>query len=140
MAKIIARNASLGLDDSSGTCRAFGGFNNQISLSWTAESPESTGFGDVSTQRLSGGLQDYQLTANVYFATGANESDVVLSGLIGGSSRFAFGPSGSTSGCILYTGCVILSDYSMDFALADAATAALTLVARSGSLTRTTWT
>lgn len=139
MTRIVARNATLGLDDSSGTCRAMSGFMNTITFSRTAEAPDVTGFGDDNRQRLSNGLKDWELTFSAFFSTGANEIDEVLNGILSGSTRFVFGPSGSTSGCILYSACAVLSEYSSDFSVEGAATVSGTLTARSGSVTRTTW-
>ena len=53
---------------------------------------------------------------------------------------FKFGPSGSTSTCIMYSACGLLSEYSADFTVEGAATISGTLVARTGSVTRGTWT
>ena len=74
-----------------------------------------------------------------FFSTGANEVDDVLSAILGGSTYVQFGPSGSSSGCILYAASAVLTEYSMDFGVADAATVTYTVVQRSGSMTRTTW-
>lgn len=139
MAKIIARNASLGIDDSSATCRPLSSLVNNIALSWSSESPEVTSFGQNTRERLQDGIKDWELTFDAFFSSGANEVDVVLSGILGGSTRFSFGPAGSTSGCNMYAACAILSTYDMTFGVADAATVSGTLVARSGSLTRTTF-
>ena len=139
MAKIIARNASFYLEDSAAASRAFSGFLNTITLTRSAETPDVTGFGEVNRQRMSGGLLDFEVDFTAFFATGANETDQVLSGILGGSTLFKFGPSGSSSGCILYTGCGILSEYNADFAVEGAATVSGKVIARSGSLTRGTW-
>ena len=116
------------------------GFSNSVTLSQTAEAPEITSFGDDTRQRLASGIKDWEITFSSFFATGANETDVVLSGILGIATLFKFGPSGSTSTCIMYTGCGILSEYNMEFGVDGAATATGTVVARSGSLTRSTWT
>lgn len=139
MARIIARNASFYLEDSSGASRAMTGLTNSITLSQTAEAPEVTAFGEDTRTRLSGGLKDWELSFDAFFSSGANEVDEVLSGILGGSTLFKFGPSGSSSGCIMYTACGVLTEYSMDLGVEDAATVSGTLTARSGSLTRTTW-
>ena len=139
MAKIVARNAALGIDDSSATCRAFSGSANSVSLTYSAEAPESTAFGDSLRQRLQDGIKDWELTFDAFFATGANEVDAVLYGIVGASTHFSFGPSGSSSSAIRYSASAILTSYDMTFGVADAATVSGTLTARSGSLTRTTW-
>jgi len=139
MSKIIARNASLYVADSSKTLRAMSGFVNTVGLEQSAEAPEVTSFGEVSRQRLQDGLKDWELTFAAFFATGGNEVDVVLNGILGGSTMMKFGPSGSANTCILYEASAILTDYTADFAVEGAATVSGTLAARSGSLTRGVW-
>ena len=140
MARIVAKNAALGLDDNTGTCRALSGRANSITLTMSGEAPEVTGFTEVTRQRLAGGLLDWELTADIFFDAAANQTDLVLSGLMGGSgTRFIFGPAGSTSGCNAYTACAVLTEYGKSFGVADAGTATLSLTARSGSLTATTF-
>ena len=139
MAKVIAKNASLGIDDSAGTCRALTSFANQVTLTLSAETPEVTGFGDNSRQRLQDGLKDGELTFDATLATGANETDIVLFGIYGASTRYAFGPAGSSSGCTMYSASAILSRYEMRMGVADAGQCSGTLVLRSGSVTRATF-
>jgi len=109
MGKIVARNASIYLDDSSSACQAFSGLTNSVAFSQTAEAPDVTSFG----------------------------SD--LAAILGGSTFVRFGPSGSTATCVMYSASAVLTEYSMDFGVADAATVTYTLVQRSGSMTRGVW-
>jgi hypothetical protein len=141
MAKIIARNASLGIDDSSGACRALSSFVNNVTLNLTAEAPETTGFGDTYRTRMQDGVKDGELSFDAFLATGANETDAVLFGILGGSTRWVFGPSGSiASGSpIRYAASAILTQYQMTFALADAAQVSGTFALRTGAITRDTW-
>lgn len=139
MAKIVARNASIYLDDETGTNRSFSGLTNSISFTQTSEAPDVTSFGSDVRERLADGLKDWEITGGAFFSTGANEVDDVLSAILGGSTYVQFGPSGSSSGCILYAASAVLTEYSMDFGVADAATVTYTVVQRSGSMTRTTW-
>lgn len=139
MARIVGRNATLYVEDSTGACRSVSGYLNSISLGRSAEAPDVTGFGDDNRQRLSNGIKDWELSFNAFFSTGANEVDQVFNGILGGSTMMKFGPSGSTSGCILYTACGVVTEYSSDFTVEGAATVTGTIMARSGSLTRTTW-
>jgi hypothetical protein len=139
MARIVARNASLYLEDSAGASRSLSGLANSITLTQSAEAPEVTAFGESTRVRLSDGLKDWEVTADIFYAAGANETDIVLNGIYGGSSLFQFGPAGSSSGSTKYSGCGILTEYAMTFGVADAGTGALTFVPRAGSLTRGTW-
>jgi hypothetical protein len=136
---MVARKASLYLWDSTGTCRSMSVLLSNIALNYTAEAPEVTGFGDDNRTRLPDGLKDYELSFDAFFSTGANEVDEVMSGILGGSTFFAFGPSGSTSGSIMYSASAVCTTYEMSFGVEDAAKVSGTLVNRSGSLTRGTW-
>jgi hypothetical protein len=136
MAKVAARNASLGIDDSSGACRAMGFLISNITLTLSAEAPETTGFGDTYKQRQHDGLKDGELSFDGFFGNGANETDQVLSGILGGSTRWVFGPSGSGTGASGYSALAILTSYDMTFALADAGQCKGTFALRSGSITR----
>ena len=139
MGRITARNASFYLEDVNGASQSMSGFLNSISFTRSAEAPDITGFGEDYRQRLSNGIKDWELSFNAFYSTGASEIDEVLSAILGGSTLLKFGPSGSTSGCIMYTACAVLTEYSGDFSLEGAATISGTLTARSGSMTRTTW-
>ena len=137
--RITARNASLYVTDSNGASKSISGYLNNISMSRSAEAPDITGFGEDNRQRLSNGIKDWELSFNAFFGTGASAIDEILNGILGGSTMLWFGPSGSTSSCTMYTACGVLTEYAADFALEGAATMSGTIMARSGSMTRTTW-
>ncbi len=118
-------NASTNLTTSLGT----------INLSQKAENPEINTFGNTNKQRMFDGIKDWELTFDGYWESGAGLLDDTLFPLLGGSCMIDYGPSGSTSGCIKYSGCAILSDYTMNFTIEDAAQVSGTFVARTGSLT-----
>lgn len=140
MARIVARNASFYVDDNTGASTAMSGRSNNISLSWTSESPEVTSFSETTRTRVPGGLLDYSLTADLFYDEAASNVDALFSGLLGGSgTRFKFGPSGSGAGVVQYSGCVVLTQYSFKFGVADSAQVSVAFSARSGSLTRTTF-
>ena len=139
MAKIHARNGSLYVEDSSGACQAMSALVSSITLGQSSDAPDVTGFGEDRRQRLSNGIKDWELSMNGFWSSGANETDEVLSGILGGSTMFYLGPSGSTSTCVQYSACGVLTEYNIDLAVEDAATIAFTMMSRSGSLTRGTW-
>ena len=139
MAKLIARNASIGVDNSAGACVSMSGLTNNVTLSLTAEAPEVTGFGDTYRQRQQDGLKDGEFSFDAFMATGANETDIVLSGILGASTRWVFGPAGSGTGSTMYAACAILTSYEMTFGLEDAGQCSATFMLRSGSVTRGTF-
>ena len=136
MTKMIARNASLIVWDSTGTCRSISGYVNNATLSSTAETPDVTSFGDTDRAYLTGGLKDWTLDFDGFYTTGASLIDETLNGIYAGSTYFKFYPAGSTSASPVYTACAILSKYDLKFAVAEAAGISATLKNRSGSLTR----
>ena len=136
MAKIVGRNASLFIYDGTGACKAVSGYVNNIALSYTADAPDVTGFGDSDRTRLAGGLRDWTLDCDAFYTTAANEIDSFVFPLLGGSTMFTFYPAGSAAGSPSYSSCAVLTKYDMKFTVADAATVALSLVNRSGSMTR----
>ncbi len=136
MGKIAARNASIGVDDNTGTCQALSGDVNSVTLTYSAEAPEVTGFGSEVRERMQDGIKDWEFSFDAFYNSDANRADIVLSGILGGSTRFCFGPAGSSSGASMYTACGILTSYEMTFGVEDAGTVTGTFVARSGSLTR----
>ena len=140
MARIVARNAALGVDDNTGASVSVSGRTNTVALSWTSEAPEVTSFTETTRSRVPGGLLDWEITADIFYDEASTQVDSIFSGLMGGSgTKVYFGPAGSTSGNVKYSGCAVLTEYSMNFAVADAGTANVAFSARSGSLTRGTY-
>ena len=140
MARITAKNASLVVDDNTAAARSLSGRFNNLTLTYSAEAPEVTSFGEGTRSRLPDGIMDFELSGDCFYDSAANNVDAVFYGLIGGSGTyFTFGPAGSGGGSVKYSGCVALTEYAMAFGVADAGTATITLTARSGSLTRGTY-
>lgn len=139
MAKIVARNASFGLEDETGACKPMGGHANSVTMSWTSETPDSTGFGSANRERMPNGLQDFEFSFAGFYDSASDKTEDVFGALgPGGSTRCIFGPSGSTAGT-KYSGCTVLVDYSIEPTVEGALTISATFAARSGSLTRDTW-
>jgi len=116
------------------------GDTNTSTLSLTAETPETTAYGDNTRTRAASGLRDWNLSANCLFNdTATTGIETVLSGILGGSSMLKWGPAGSTSGNVSYTGCCIVSDYSIESPVEGMVTLSFTATARAGSMTRATF-
>ena len=139
MTKMVARNASLYIQDSTGASISVSGDLNQISLVTSIEMPDITPYTDISRVRLPGGVRDWEITFNGFYNAGAGGIENILWGITGSPTMFKFGPAGSLSGQIMFTACAILSQYAADSTVGGAVTISGTLVARTGSLTRTTW-
>lgn len=138
MSKVVGRNGSLYLDVQS-VCRAMSAQVSTITLAQSSEAPETTSFGQKTRERLPDGLLDWELSFDSFFSSGASEVDETLSAILGGSTMFQFGPTGSAASSIKYSACGILTKYDMKFGVADAATVTGTVVSRSGSLSRGAW-
>jgi|SRR3990167_1864666 len=139
MTKMVARNASLYIQNSAGASIAISGDLNQVSLVRSVEIPDITPYTDVDRVRLPGGVRDWELTFNGFYNTAGSGVENVLWGITGSPTVFKLGPAGSSSGRIMFTACAILSQYAADSTVGGAVTISGTLVARTGSLTRTTW-
>lgn len=139
MPKTTSRNAYLRVFDGA-TSTMLSNSLNQITLTQSQEAPEINTFGLQNKQRMIDGLKDWELSLDGYYEGEAALIDQVLFGLVGGASGMVdFGPTGSTSGCVKYSGCAILNNYEINFALEDAGTVSANFQARTGSMTRTTW-
>ncbi len=141
MGKIIARNGSLYVEDSSNACQAMSALISSMTLTMSAESPDVTGFGEQDRQRLPNGLRDWSLAISGFWSFGASEVDAVFSGIgSGGSTLIYFGPGGSTTGCVMYSACAVLVDYNVELGGPnESANVSANFNARTGSMTRGTW-
>lgn len=139
MPKFHARNASIYVDTTAGACTAIGGDLNSATLEMNADTPDVTGFGDNTRQRLSGGLIEWSLSVNGFYNHGATGAACILFPLLAGSTYIQYGPVGSTSACIKYTGCAILNSLSYELGVEDAGTMSAEFVSRAGSLTASAW-
>lgn len=144
MPKQIGRNASLliansACNSSASNYTALTGDLNSITLTLNEDAAEVSTFGNVNKQRMFDGIKDWELTFEGYYQGQTSSIDEVLFGLLGGSCVMEYGPSGSTTGCVKQAACAILSTYDINFELENAITISGTLVARTGSLTASSW-
>lgn len=140
MAKISARNVSLGIDDSAAACQSISGRSNTATMSFSAEAPDVSAFGTTYRERVPDGLKDWELSVSGLWDGVASQIDSILFGILGASTRVAYGPAGSTSGCTKYEASAVCNDYSVEGSVEGAVTFSAIFAARSGSMTRTTWT
>lgn len=144
MPKQIGRNASLliansACNSSASNYTSLTGDLNSITLTLNEDAAEVSVFGAVNKERMFDGIKDWELGFEGYYEGQAAAIDEVLFNLLGGSCVMEYGPAGSTTGCGKYAACAILSTYDINFELEDAITISGTLVARTGSLTASTW-
>lgn len=138
--QMVAKDAFISIEDSGATARTVSGDTNTSALSRTAETPETTAYGDSTRTRSGSGLLDWTLTATCFFNdTASTGVETVCADRLGQQTVVAWGPAGSASGYVKYSGSAILQDYSVESPVEGMATLSLTLVASAGSLTRATF-
>jgi hypothetical protein len=137
--QIVAKDAFVTLETSN-VARTVSGDVNTCTLAFNAETPESTGFGDTTRTRLPSGLKDWTLTFAGHFNdTATTGIETVLWGLLGAQTVMVFGPAGSTSGYVKYSGSGILQDYNVESPVEGKVNVSGTVVASAGSLTHATF-
>lgn len=100
----------------------------------TADTAETTGFGDARKQYVVGHL-DNPISLSGKFDDQANGSHAVLSGILGGTTprAFSYMPAGSVAGRPRYFGNVICDSYNVVSPIGGAITFAATLKAADGN-------
>jgi len=139
MGKITASAVSLYVEDASGASQSISGLGNSITLSWSSDAPEVTAFGNTTRERLPNGLKDWELSFDGFYDPESDSIDDILSGILGGATVIQLGPAGSSASDPKFTASGILTSYEIGIALEDALTVSATFTARSGSMTRGTW-
>ena len=130
------------LDDSAGTLRDLSTYLTNIDHPREQSSPESTTFQVAGRARtFIVGLNGATISiSGLYDSTATTGPDVVLSGNIGKltTSTYEYGPEGSTTGLVKYTGECILNNYSISGPVDGIVTFAADLQI-TGVVTRTTF-
>jgi len=129
MAKVHARNVALFAGG-----REISGRSNSATLTQNADAPDATAFKDSNRERLHLGIRDIELSVNGFFDAAASQVDVAFNALLGASAYWGLYPEGtaeSKGGGREFIG--LLSEYSSEFATADAAATSIT-VGASGAV------
>ena len=138
MADIHGRLADLYVDDTADTCRQIRGDLNNITFNRSKNNPESTTFGDDTTQRLADSLRDASIDFSGIFNTGALPNIVSAMDQIYGSgciTRVQYFPAGNSASNPVYTGCMVMSAYSSNTPVDGVGTVTATFQIASGSIT-----
>ncbi len=141
MPNIHGRNGSIYIDlVNTSTSTAFTGDSNSFSFSWTRDAPEVTAFGNNTLQKLDDGLLDWSLSVDGFVnapnGTASDAGDLMLGN---GATRVIFGQGGSAAGCPMFTACAVLTEFSTENPIDGAVTFSMSLEARSGSMTASTF-
>lgn len=132
MAKVTARDAAILAGG-----RDISGRTNTVTLTLSAEAPESTCFGNIMKERLSGGLLDYELAFGGFHDQSACQVAEGFDVLHGSSDWWGYYPNGATACKAGYEMVGIMTDHSVDNSVEGAAIFSGT-VAGSAFLARTT--
>ena len=128
------KSTNFSLDDTGGTSRDISDVLVSVDFPEIVETGETTAFGATSKSYIVG-LRDATISVSGIW-------DSTVDGYIIGTEpatrTFIFGPAGSTSGYVKYTGECILTNYSVSSPVGDVVTFSLDLQC-TGGVTRTTF-
>jgi len=135
MSNVHGTNTVFHIVASVGSLNISGDLNN-VTLKWDKNNPDVTTFGDNTIQRISG-LRDYSVDFAGIFNSGASTVNSFLVADMNASINtiFTFAPGGSISGSPIYSGCALISSYSITNPVNGPAAISFTLQAAAGSLT-----
>jgi hypothetical protein len=128
------KSTNFSLDDTGGTSRDISDVLVSVDFPEIVETAETTAFGATSKSYIVG-LRDATISVSGLW-------DSTVDGYIIGTEpatrTFIFGPAGSTSGYVKYTGECILTNYSVSSPVGDVVTFSMDLQC-TGGVTRTTF-
>ena len=131
---VHGKSTDFELDDTGGTSRSLSNVLTSVDFPETIETAETTAFGATSKSYIVG-LRDASISVSGLW-------DATVDGYIIGTEpatrSFIFGPAGSTSSNVKYTGECILTNYSVSAPVGDVVTFSLDLQV-TGNVTRGTY-
>lgn len=122
MSFVHGKDIDFQLDDSAGTLRTIKVYLNSVSgLPGARGLSETTAFGDQGTRYIPGLANTTFQVAGHFDSSATTGVTTVLNGLrtATATSSFVYGPEGSATGKVKYTGECWLSEFSIDAAVAD---------------------
>lgn len=135
------KNAVFKLDSSAGSLVDLSAYLDDISFPRSVETGETTTYGNNAKTYITG-LSDATISLGGKFhATADAHFGALIAALLDGtvtSASFEYGPEGSTSGRIKFTGESIVTSYEVSSPVADVVTFSAELQV-TGAITRTTW-
>ena len=138
MARVTARNTTLIVSGSDSASRVLSGRANSATMSFTSDSTDGTAFGETYRFRIADGIKEWTLSMNGVWDGAACQVDDILFGILAACTSVCYGPGGSASGLVQYSGCSVLNTYEVAGELDGMVTWSAEFVG-SGSLTRGTW-
>ena len=128
------KSTDFAIDDTGGSSRNISNTLTDVSFPQTIDTAETTAFGSSNKSYIVG-LKDTTISVSgIWDAT----VDGYLSGTEPASRSFIFGPAGTTSGNVKYTGEAIMTNYSQSNPVGDVVTFPADFQV-TGAVTRTTY-
>ena len=128
------KSTDFAIDDTGGSSRNISDTLTDVSFPQTIDTAETTAFGSTNKSYIVG-LKDTTISVSgIWDAT----VDGYISGTEPASRSFIYGPAGSTSGNVKYTGEAIMTNYSVNNPVGDVVTFSMDLQV-TGAVTRTTY-
>lgn len=132
MARATARNTHIAASASANAASiTLSGRSNTATISFTAPGVQVTAFGEEYHSRIGDGIKDWELSVGGFWDGAASNLDEFMYNALGASINIVYGPAGSTSGNVKYSGCAILNDYEVSGELEGAVEWSATLSAAS---------
>ena len=131
---VHGKSTDFELDDTGGTSRSLSNVLTSVDFPEVIETAETTAFGATSESYIVG-LRDASISVSGLWAATV---DGYIIGTEPATRSFIFGPAGSTSSNVKYTGECILTNYSVSAPVADVVTFSLDLQV-TGNVTRGTY-
>lgn len=131
MARISGRNCFLSVSPLTGCPFNLSGRSNSVTLNIDSEEVEVTAFGALYKERVADALRDWSIECAGFWDGAASNVDATLYTNFAACCAVAFGPAGSGSGQIKYSGCMILQNYTIEGAVDGAVTFSATFQAAS---------
>lgn len=131
------RNTILKIENASNTLVDVSAVMRDVSFPQTVDTPETTAFGS-STKTYVVGIKDSRFSGSGMFDATV---DATLQGIFGleESRTFEYGPEGSATGRIKYSGELYLTQYTVSGSVSDMVAASFEFQI-TGDVTRSTWT
>jgi|TARA_R100000479_G_scaffold159663_1_gene96890 predicted secreted protein len=128
------KSTDFAIDDTGGSSRNISDTLTDVSFPQTIDTAETTAFGSSNKSYIVG-LKDTTISVSgIWDAT----VDGYISGTEPASRSFIYGPAGSTSGNVKYTGEAIMTNYSVSNPVGDVVTFSMDLQV-TGAVTRGTY-
>lgn len=121
MANSAGKDSGFKIDDSDGTLQDISTYVKDISFPQTAETHDTTGMGAAARTFIVGLKTSTLSISGIWNDTATTGSDTVLSGIVGtAAGTFNYGPGGTATGDVKYSGECICTSYEESSSLDDA--------------------